>query len=51
MTSIEFTDQEVSLLHNAVTAFLGDFGHDEADVVAQLKTLLTKLGSREMLGR
>jgi hypothetical protein len=51
MTSMDFTDQEVALLHNAVSAFLGDFGHDEQDVVDQLKSLLVKLSSREPLGR
>jgi hypothetical protein len=45
MRTIEFTDEEAALLRNAVTAFLGDFGHDEREVVDRLRVLLAKLGN------
>jgi len=41
--TIEFTEDEVRLLHNALRSFLSDFGHDEADIVAQLRALIAKL--------
>ena len=43
MVSIELTDEEVTLLRNALRAFLDDFGHEEADVVARIQALLAKL--------
>ena len=43
MPTIDFTDDEATLLRSAVAAFLGDFGHDENDVVDRLRRLLTKL--------
>ena len=43
MASIELTDEEVTLLRNALRAFLDDFGHKEADVVARIQALLAKL--------
>jgi hypothetical protein len=43
MTTIEFTDEELRLVRNALKAFLDDFGHEEMDVVRQLKALLAKL--------
>jgi hypothetical protein len=42
---IELTDDELRLLREAVKSFLGDFGHHEADIVSQLKALLTKLSA------
>lgn len=43
MTSVELSDEELTLLRNAVTAFLGDFGHDERDIIDRLRGLLSKL--------
>ena len=43
MASIELTDEEVTLLRNALHAFLDDFGHEESDVVARIQALLAKL--------
>ena len=43
MHTIELTDDELRLLHSAVHAYLDDFGHEEADVLRQLKQLLAKL--------
>ncbi len=43
MHTIELTDEELRLVRAALTAFLEDFGHDEADVLRDVKTLLAKL--------
>ncbi len=43
MVTIELTDDELRLLRNALKSFLDDFGHEEADVVEAIKTLLAKI--------
>ena len=43
MHTIELTDEQLRLLVNAVRSFLEDFGHDQADLLRQLKDLLAKL--------
>jgi hypothetical protein len=45
MTTIELTDEELRLLLAAVHSYLDDFGHEEADVLRQVKALLAKLRS------
>ena len=47
MTTIEFTNKELRLLHEALRAFLHDFGHDEAYILAEIKMLLAKLPAHE----
>ena len=43
MHTLELTDDELQLLHAALHAYLNDFGHEEADVLRQIKSLLEKL--------
>ena len=43
MNVIELTDEELRLLRAALHSYLDDFGHDEADVLRQLKQLIAKL--------
>lgn len=43
MHTIELTDEELRLLANALRSFLEDFGHEEADLLRQIKALLAKL--------
>ena len=43
MHTIDFTAEEVRLLREALRAFLDDFGHEEQDVVNQLRALLAKV--------
>ena len=43
MNTIELTDEELRLVVNAVRSYLDDFGHDEADLLRQIKELLQKL--------
>ena len=43
MTTLEFTNDELLLVHHALSAFLSDFGHDQKDVRHSLHDLLDKL--------
>jgi len=43
MHTIELTDEELRILQAALHSYLDDFGHDEADVLRQIKALITKL--------
>jgi hypothetical protein len=43
MHTIELNERELRLLHEALHAYLDDFGHDEADVLRELKQLIAKL--------
>jgi hypothetical protein len=43
MYTIELTDEELRLLQNALHAYLDDFGHEEADVLREVKALIKKL--------
>ena len=43
MTVIEFTHDELALVHHALSAFLSDFSHHEKDVVHSLRELLGKI--------
>jgi hypothetical protein len=45
--TIEVTNDELKLIRNALHAYLDDFGHDEADVLRELKELLEKLPHHE----
>ena len=47
MHTIELTDDELRLLHAALHAYLNDFGHEEADVLRQIKALIAKLPAEE----
>jgi len=44
MHTIELTNDELKLLRAAVHSYFDDFGHEEADILRQLKALLQKLG-------
>jgi hypothetical protein len=41
--TIELTDQELRLVQAALHSYLDDFGHEEADVLRQIKLLMAKL--------
>jgi len=43
MHTLELTDDELRVLHAALHSYLNDFGHEEADVLRQVKDLLEKL--------
>jgi hypothetical protein len=41
--TIEFSDEELRLLYEALHSYLDDFGHEEKDVLRAVKALLAKL--------
>jgi hypothetical protein len=43
MHTIELTEEELRLVRNALQSFLEDFGHDEADILRNIKQVLAKL--------
>ena len=47
MHTIQLTDRELMLVRSAVRSFLDDFGHEEADLLRELKELLVKLPEPE----
>jgi hypothetical protein len=45
--TIELSDDELRLVRNALHSYLDDFGHEEAEVLRQIKMLLEKLPYHE----
>jgi hypothetical protein len=43
MHVIELNERELRLLHAALHSYLDDFGHEEADVLRELKALIARL--------
>ena len=43
MHTIELNDDELKLLRAALHSYFDDFGHDEQDILRQIKVLLDKL--------
>ena len=43
MQTVVLTDEELRIIHEALRAYLDDFGHDEADVLRMLKSVIAKL--------
>jgi hypothetical protein len=43
MHTIELTDEELKIVVSALHSFLDDFGHEEVDVLRQVKAVLAKL--------
>ena len=43
MHAIELTDEELRIVRAALTAYLEDFGHDEAEILRLVKRVLAKL--------
>jgi hypothetical protein len=43
MHTIQLTDEDLRILQNALHAYLDDFGHEEADILRQIKALMEKL--------
>jgi hypothetical protein len=45
MHTIELTEDDLRLLHAALHSYLDDFGHKEADLLREIKALISKLPS------
>ena len=43
MHTIELTDEELRLVRAALTSYLEDFGHEEADVLRAVKAIIARL--------
>ena len=43
MITVELTEQELEIAHQGLSAFLHDFGHDEADTIERIRAVLDKL--------
>jgi hypothetical protein len=43
MHTIELTEDELRLLHAALHSYLDDFGHEEAEVLREVKALIARL--------
>lgn len=43
MHTIELSDEELRLVHAALHSYLDDFGHEEADLLREIKALIAKL--------
>jgi len=43
MHTIELNDDELKLLRAALHSYFDDFGHDEKDILRQVRALLDKL--------
>ena len=41
--TIELNDDELRLIHAALHSYLDDFGHEEADLLREIKALIAKL--------
>ena len=47
MYTVQLTDDELRLLRAALHSFFDDFGHEEADVLARIRSLMAKLPEAE----
>jgi hypothetical protein len=48
--TLQLNQQEFDLLTHAVRSLMSDFGHDEADVINQLRALLAKMAAASSAG-
>jgi len=47
MHTIELTPRELQLVRSALHSFLDDFGHDQADLLREIKALIARLPEDE----
>jgi hypothetical protein len=47
MHTIELNDEELRILHEALRSYLDDFGHEQADLLREIKALIAKLPRSE----
>jgi hypothetical protein len=43
VNTIHLTDAELEMVRHAMVAYLRSFGHDEADTLAMIKTVIARL--------
>jgi hypothetical protein len=42
-TTVELSDVELRLLHNALETYLSDFGHEDHELIVAARRLITRL--------
>jgi hypothetical protein len=42
MHTVELTHEELRLIHAALHSYLDDFGHEEGDILREIKALIAK---------
>jgi hypothetical protein len=47
MHTIELTREELRLVHQALKSYLDDFGHEEAELLREIKALIAKLPAED----
>ena len=47
MYTLELTPEELRLVHAALKSYLDDFGHEQADLLREIKALLAKLPTED----
>ena len=47
MYTLELTPEELRLVHAALKSYLYDFGHEQADLLREIKALLAKLPAED----
>ena len=47
MHTLQLTAEELQLVRAALKSYLDDFGHEEADMLREIKALLAKLPAEE----
>jgi hypothetical protein len=47
VNTVHLTDAELALTRHAMHSYLSTFGHDEADVLAQVRMVIAKLNAAE----
>jgi hypothetical protein len=47
MVTVELTEREARIVRSALQSFLGDFGHDQADLVREVRAVLQKFQQAE----
>ena len=47
MHTIELTTEELRIVQAALKSYLDDFGHEEADLLREIKALLAKLPAED----
>jgi hypothetical protein len=45
--TIHLSDEELEMARNALTAYLHNFGHDEADTLVLIRAVLARLAAAE----
>ena len=47
MNTIHLSDEELEMARNGMTAYLRNFGHDEADTLVLIRAVLARLAAAE----